>query len=182
MITREEALSLLRQYVKNENLIKHCYTVEAGMFAYAKKYCEDEELWRITGLLHDIDYEEFPQEHPSENTRKWLSTVDVPEDLIYAIESHGTRNDKQRNSRMDKALHAVDSVSGIIIAAALVRPDKMETLDVKSVNKKIKDKSFAAKMDRSRMQTGCDELGITLDEHLKLMIDAIKSIRGELGL
>lgn len=182
MITREQALELLKQHVKQENLLKHCYSVEAGMRAYAEKYDQGVEVWGLAGLLHDIDYEEFPNEHPSYRIREWLSEHDIPEEVIYAIESHGEKDGFPRKSLMDKALHAVDSISGIIIATALVRPTKLEGMKPKSVKKKIKDKSFAAKMDRGRMQLGIEELGVEMNDHLQLMIEALQGISTELGL
>lgn len=199
MITRDEALELLKQHVHTDNLLKHCYAVEAGMRAYAlrqaqgkldssKPLGEEEtkkliEVWGLAGLLHDIDYEEFPDGHPNAKSREYLSECDIPEEVIYAIESHGYDTERfPRISQMDKALHAVDSISGIIIAAALVRPEKLGGMKPKSVNKKIKDKSFAAKMDRSRMQLGCEELGVEMSDHLELMISALQGISTELGL
>jgi putative nucleotidyltransferase with HDIG domain len=183
MITREQALEILKTHVKQENLLQHCYSVEAGMRAYARKYGEDEEVWGIAGLLHDIDYEEFPETHPNAKTREWLSAYDIPEEVIYAIESHGFDIEHYpRKSLIDKALHAVDSISGIIIAAALVRPDKLNGMEANSVKKKIKDKSFAAKMDRSRMTLGCEELGVEMTDHITLMIEALQGISKDLGL
>lgn len=181
MITREHALELLKQHVKQENLLKHCYAVEAGMRAYAEKFGEDVELWGVAGLLHDIDYEEFPAEHPSHRVKDWLSEHDIPEAVITAIELHGEPAGV-RESLIDRTLHAVDSISGIIIAAALVRPEKLTGMKPKSVKKKIKDKSFAAKMDRGRMNLGCEELGVEMSEHIQLVIGALQSISSELAL
>jgi len=180
MITRPQALDLLKQHVKQENLLKHCYAVEAGMRAYAEKLGEDIETWGLAGLLHDIDYEEYPDEHPSHRVREWLSQHDIPEEVIKSIELHGEPTGI-RSELIDRALHAVDSVSGIIIAAALVRPTKLEGMKPKSVKKKIKDKSFAAKMDRGRMQLGCEELGVEMSDHLTTMIDALYEIKNDLG-
>ncbi len=181
MIIRDEALSLLKEHVTAENLLQHSYAVEAGMRSYAAKLGEDIETWGLAGLLHDIDYGEFPEEHPSFRVREWLSAKDLPEDVIRAIENHG-KPAGVREELIDKALHAVDSISGIIIAAALVRPEKLGGMKPKSVNKKIKDKSFAAKMDRERMQVGIDELGVEMSDHLALMIEALQGIQETLSL
>lgn len=197
MITRDEALYLLKEHVKAGNLLQHCYAVEAGMRSYALRQAQGKplgvevlseeetknlvETWGIVGLLHDIDYEEFPEEHPSFRVREWLSARDLPEDVIRAIENHG-KPAGVRTELIDKALHAVDSISGIIIASALVRPEKLGGMKPKSVSKKIKDKSFAAKMDRERMRVGCEELGVEMSDHLALMIEALQGIQETLGL
>lgn len=181
MVTREKALELLKSHVKQKNLLQHSYAVEAGMRAYAEKLGQNVEEWGIAGLLHDLDYEEFPEEHPSFRVREWLSGEDVSEDVIRSIENHG-KLANVRTELIDKALHAVDSISGIIVAAALVRPDRLVGMEPKSVKKKIKDKSFAAKMNRERMTLGCEEMGVEMAEHLAVMITAMQGISKELGL
>lgn len=197
MITREDALNLLKEHIKNDNLLKHCLAVEAGMRAYALRQAQGKlsnseplsedskrlvEMWSLAGLLHDIDYEEFPDQHPSEHIDEFLKGRDVPEEVLYAIRAHSDNPDYPRKSSLDKALHAVDSISGIIIATALVRPGGFEGMKAKSVSKKIKDKSFAAKMDRERMRLGAEELGVEMSEHLQMVIGALQGISGELGI
>jgi len=179
MISRDDAVLLLKEHVKQENLIQHSLAVEAGMRAYANHFSENEDEWGIAGILHDLDYGEFPEEHPSFRIREWLSGLDVSEHIIKAIELHGEPKGV-RKELIEKTLHAVDSISGIIVATALVRPNGFDGMKPKSVVKKIKDKSFAAKMDRERMYIGCEELGIEMSEHLSIMTPALQEISDSL--
>ena len=181
---REQAMSLLREYTKNENLIKHGIAVEASMRAYARRYEEDEEKWGIVGLLHDFDYERYPspEEHPFRGA-EILSERGYPDDVIYAIKSHANYSGLERKSLMDKALFAVDELTGFIVAVALVRPTK-SVMDVKvrSVKKKMKTGAFAAGVSREDMVKGAEELGVDLDEHIGFVIEAMQGVAEELGL
>lgn len=185
-ISREEALVLLKEYTKNENLIKHALAVEAAMRAYAKKFRkdEDEEKWGIVGLLHDFDYERYPHapDHPLMGAQI-LAERDYPEDMIYAIKAHADYTGLERKSLLDKALYAVDELTGLIVAVALVRPSKkLSEVTVGSVKKKWKDKAFAKGVNREDIEKGAQELGVTLDEHIDLVLKAMQSIADKLGL
>lgn len=185
MLTRDEAIKLLREKVHDENLIKHMLATEAVMRALAKKFNEDEEKWGLTGLLHDIDYEETkdnPEIH-SKIGANWLKELGFPEDIVHAVLAHNERHGVERSSLLDKALYAVDPVTGFIIAVALVRPDKkLQSVELKSMKKKFKEKSFAAGADREQIKTCETELGIPLDEFLEISLNALITIADELGL
>ena len=183
-MNREEAFALLKEYIKNENLIKHMLAVESAMRVYARKYNEDEEKWGIVGLIHDFDYEMHPtaEEHPLKGS-EILKERGYPEDVIYAIKAHADYLELERKSPMDKALYAVDDLAGFIVAVTLVRPTKkLSEVEVKSVKKKLKDKSFAAKVNREDIQRGVEELGVPLDEHIETVLKAMQGIAEELGL
>ncbi len=183
-LNREEAYQLLTEYTKSESLIKHALAVEALMKAYARKFDEDENKWGIVGLLHDFDYEKFPtaEEHPLKGAAI-LEEKGYPEDVIYAIKTHAEYLGLPRKSFMDKTLFAVDELSGLLIAAALVQPKKtIHTVKVKSVKKKMKDKGFARSVNRNDIRTGVEELGVELGEHIGFCIEALKEIAAELGL
>ena len=183
-MNREEAFYLLKEYTKNENLIKHMLAVESAMRVYARKYNEDEEKWGIVGLIHDFDYEMHPtaEEHPLKGS-EILKERGYPEDVIYAIKSHADYLKLERKSPMDKSLYAVDELAGFIVAVALVRPNKkISEVEVKSVKKKLKDKSFAAKVNREDIQRGVEELGVPLDEHIETVLKAMQGIAVDLGL
>jgi putative nucleotidyltransferase with HDIG domain len=183
MMTREKALELVREHTKNENLIKHMLAVEAAMRAYAKKYGEDEELWGVTGLVHDFDYEKMAHEHPSEWGYSMLREKGADETVIQAIVGHAHRGDPStRPTKMDRALFAVDELTGFIVACSLPRPDQISGLEVKSVKKKMKDKSFAAAVEREHLTQGAEELGEEFDAHVQFVIEAMRGIRKELGL
>lgn len=185
MLTREEALALVREYVKNENLVKHMLCVEAAMQFYAEKFGEDVELWGVTGLLHDFDWEIHPtaEQHPAEGA-PILRQRGVDEVIVRAILSHGDHTGIPRNSRMEKALNACDEITGLITAVALVRPSKsLYDLEPSSVKKKWKDKAFAAGTDRAAMEKAAEEFGIDLwGEHVGNVIVAMRRIAPELGL
>lgn len=182
MVDREEALRLLREYTKNENLIKHGLAVEAAMRAYARRFGEDEELWAITGLLHDFDYERFPEEHPLRGAAI-LEERGYPEEVVYAIKAHADHTGLERKSLLDKALFAVDELTGMIVAVALVRPSKkLAEVTVSSVKKKMKDRSFARGVNREDIVRGAAELGVELDEHIGVVLEAMQGIADELGL
>ena len=180
---RQDALSLLKEYTKNEALLKHMYAVEAAMRAYAKKFSEDEEKWAVVGLLHDFDYEMFPTapDHPMKGS-EILKEKGYPEDVRSAILGHATYSGVPRDTQMAKVLYACDELCGFIIACSLVRPNKIADLQVSSVKKKLKDKSFAANVNREDIIKGCEELGVPMDEHIQFVIEAMRSISGELGL
>ncbi len=181
---RSEALALVREFVKNENLVKHMLSVEAAMRYYAEKLGEDAELWGVVGLLHDFDWEIHPtlEGHPQAGA-PILRERGVPENIIRAILSHADHTGIPRDSVMEKALFACDEITGLITAVALVRPSRsLMDLKPKSVKKKWKDKSFAAGANREEMEQGAEEFGMELWEHVGNVIEAMKRIAPELGL
>ena len=183
-ITREDSLSLLKEYTKSESLIKHALSVEAAMKYYAKEFNEDEHLWATTGLLHDFDYEQYPsvEEHPFVGC-KILKEKGYPETMTTAILGHATYSGVPRESQMAKCLFAVDELCGMVMAATLVRPDKsIAELSVKSVKKKLKDKRFAQGVNREDVMLGVKELEVELDQHIANVIAAMQTIAAELGV
>jgi putative nucleotidyltransferase with HDIG domain len=181
---RSEALAIVREFVKNENLIKHMLSVEAAMRFYAKKMGEDADLWGVVGLLHDFDWEIHPtlEGHPAKGA-PILREKGVPEVIVRAILSHADHTGIPRDSVMEKALFACDEITGLITAVTLVRPSRsLMDLKVKSVKKKWKDKSFAAGANRAEMEQGAEEFGVELWEHVGNVIEAMKMIAPELGL
>src|SRR5579883_1629758 len=186
MPTRNDAYTLMTSHVKNENLQKHMLSVEVAMRFYARKYGEDEELWAITGLLHDSDYEEYPDLHDhTQIAAGWLREQGYDERIIYAILSHNDVNleTHPRTDLLSKALYACDEVTGMITATALVRPNKsIIGLEVSSVRKKMKSKGFAAGVNREDLVRGAAELGVDLDEHIAFVIEAMSSVAESLGL
>ena len=183
-MNREDAWALLCEYTKNPGLRKHGLAVEAAMRAYARKYGEDEEKWAIVGLLHDFDYEIHPtaDKHPIEGS-KILREKGYPEDVIYAVLCHADHLELERKSPMDKAIYAVDELTGLITAVALVKPSKsLGEVDAPSVRKKMKDKAFARSVNRDDIVKGAAALGVDLDEHIAFVIEAMKPAAGELGL
>jgi putative nucleotidyltransferase with HDIG domain len=185
MPTRTDAYKLMTSHVKNENLQKHMLSVEAAMRFYARKYGEDEELWAMTGLLHDADYEEYPdlREH-TQVLAGWLRQDGYDGRIIYAILAHNDLNTANpRTDLLSKALYACDEVTGMITATALVRPNKsIIGLEVSSVRKKMKTKGFAAGVNRDDLVRGAAELGVDLDEHIANVIQAMSSVADTLGL
>jgi putative nucleotidyltransferase with HDIG domain len=187
--SREEALALVHEYTASDSLRKHMLAVEAAMRAYAAKFGEDPERWGLTGLVHDFDYERFPnaahspsEEHPAEGVRI-LRSRGWPEDVLEAILGHGNYTGVPRVSRLAKTLYAVDELTGLITATALVRPSRsVHEVDARSVRKKMKDKAFARGVNREEVVAGADDLGIDLDEHIEFVIEALRPIAGELGL
>ncbi len=184
-MTRDEALTLVREYVKNENLVKHMLSVEAAMRFYAEKFGEDVELWGVTGLLHDFDWEIHPtaEQHPSAGA-PMLRACGVDEVIVRAILSHGDHTGVSRDSLLEKALNACDEITGLITAVTLVRPSKsLYDLEPASVKKKWKDKAFAAGTDRVGMEKAAEEFGVDLwNEHVGNVIAAMRRIAPELGL
>lgn len=180
--TRDDAWKLLNEYTKNPSLIKHALAVEAAMRAYAAKVGEDQELWGITGLIHDFDYEQHPSadEHPMAGVAI-LEKLGWPQEIVDAVRGHA--RDAHRVSLMSKVLFAVDELTGFITACALVQPDKnIANLKVTSVRKKWKDKAFARAVNRQDIELGARELGVDLDEHIAFVIEALKPVAQELGL
>lgn len=186
MPTRDDAYILMTSHVKNENLQKHMFAVEVAMRFYARKYGEDEEIWAMTGLLHDCDYEEYPDLNiHTRVAADWLRESGYDERIIYAILAHNDINQEThpRNNLLSHALYACDEVTGMITATALVRPTKsIIGLEVSSVRKKMKTKGFAAGVNREDLVKGAAELGVDLDEHIAFVIQAMSSIAEMLGL
>lgn len=183
-MNREEAWEILCKYTKGEPLRKHGRAVEAAMRAYARKYGGDEEKWGIVGLLHDFDFEMHPteEEHPEKGV-PILREHGVPEDIIHAVRCHADYTPVEPQSDMDRAIFAVDELTGFIIAVALVRPNKsIHEVDVKSVKKKMKDKGFARAVRREDITNGAERLGVDLDEHIAFVIDSLKPVAEELGI
>ena len=182
-MTRDDALDLVREYTKNENLVKHMLAVEAAMAAYAEKFGEDEEQYRMTGLVHDFDYEKMGKDHPSEWGFNLLREKGASEDVIQAIVGHVDGGlPASRPTLMAKTLFAVDELTGFIVACSLPRPNQISDLEVKSVKKKLKDKAFAKGVSRDDIQIGIDELGVELDDHIETVIEAMREIKDDLGL
>ncbi len=183
-MNRDHAHSLVCQYTQSEALRRHMYAVEAAMGAYARKYGEDEQKWGIVGLLHDFDYERWPQppDHPLQGAAI-LTQHGYPEDVIYAIKSHADYlTDCPRVSRLDKTLYACDELAGFISAVAMVRPEGIRGMQAKSVKKKLKQKSFAAAVNREDIVRGAEDLGVDLDQHIQFVIDAMAEKAELLGL
>jgi len=184
MPTRDEAWNLLCEFTQSESLRKHALAVEACTRAYARKFGADENLWSLAGLLHDFDYERWPDppDHPLKGSAI-LAERGYPADVIYAIKSHADYlPDCPRVSKLDKTLYACDELCGFITACALVRPTRLDGLDAKSVRKKMKQASFAAAVKREDITQGALDLGVELDEHIDFCIRAMQSIAPELGL
>ena len=179
---RDDAWDLLCEYTKTDALRRHALSVEAVMRAAAKKYGGNADSWGLVGLLHDFDYEQFPEEHPMKG-KEILESRDVPAEIIYAIQCHADFSGYERSSLMDKMIFAVDELTGFVIACALVRPNKsLAGLEPSSIRKKLKDRSFARSVLRDDIWKGMDELGVDFDEHVGFVVDALKPIAPEIGL
>lgn len=185
MKNREESLALLKQYTASESLVRHGLAVEAAMRWYAAHFGEPSgriEEWGIAGLLHDVDWEKFPENHPYEGN-KILREAGYSEEILTAIMGHATYSGVARETKMAKTLFAVDELSGLVTASVLVRPDRsIFNLEAKSVLKKMKDKAFAKGCNRDDIKLGAEELGIDLETHTKNVIEALRSVASELGL
>ena len=182
-MNRETAFAIVNEYISNENLVRHMLAVEAAMRFYAEKFDQDQEMWGLTGLLHDFDWEIHPNlnEHPVAGV-PILRERGVPEEIIQAILSHGVDTGVPRTTLMQKGLFACDEITGLITAVALVRPNRsLDDLKVKSVKKKWKDKSFAAGANREEIAQAADDFGVELWEHVGNVILAMRSIGVELG-
>lgn len=182
--TREDAWNLMNEYVKSDSLIKHCIAVEGVMGYLARKHGEDEEKWRVVGLVHDVDYEMYPEEHPK-RAREILEPKGYPEEYIRAVESHGwiRVTDVEPESLMERSLFAIDELTGLITATALVRPSK-SVLDMKakSVKKKWKDRRFSANVDRELIEKGAEKLGVEIGELITDTIMGMREVAGQIGL
>jgi putative nucleotidyltransferase with HDIG domain len=181
---RQQAWDILCKYTKTEPLRKHGLAVEAAMRAYATKYGGDEEKWGIVGLLHDFDFEMHPteEEHPEKGV-PILREHGVPEDIIHAVRCHAPYAPVEPQSDMDRAIFAVDELTGFIIAVALVRPNKsIDEVTVKSVKKKMKDKGFARNVRREDITGGAERIGVDLDEHIQFVIESLKPVAADLGI
>lgn len=180
---RQSALALVHEYTKNDALVKHMLSVEAAMRAYALKHGEDVEKWGITGLLHDFDYERYPDppDHPLKGS-EILKELGYPDDVREAILGHASYTNVPRVSLMAKTLYACDELCGFIVACSLVRPNKISDLEASSVKKRLKDKAFARKVNRDDITEGTQELGVDLTEHITFVIQALKAIAPELGI
>ena len=185
---RTEALTLMREYTENENLRKHMYAVEAAMRAYARKYDEDEELWGVTGLIHDFDYERWPnddrsatEEHPSSGVAI-LQELGWPPEILHAVMAHAEHTGVEPETLMARTLRAVDELTGFVIACSLVRPSGISDLKSKSVKKKLKDRSFAAAVNRDEIREYTELIGEDLTEHIDFVIDAMREIAATLEI
>ena len=189
MLTRAEALELMHEYTPSDALRKHMYAVEIAMRAMAGKLGGDPEQWGTTGLLHDFDYERFPnpnrsatEEHPSEGVRI-LAARGVPDVVLQAILGHAEFTGVPRTTPIARALFAVDELAGFLVACALVRPSRsLADLEVPSVKKKLKDKAFARNVNRDEIRQGAEELGVPLEDHIQFVIEALRPVERELGL
>lgn len=181
MINRKQAWDLLQKHVQSPNLIKHALAVEAGMVGYAQKLGEDQERFAVAGLLHDIDYESHPDEHPLKGVQI-LEEEGLDQEFVLAVKAHADFTNTPRESTLAKVLYAVDELASFIVACVLVRPDKsFEELKVKSVTKKLKDKAFAKGVDREIVKRGAEELGVEMAEHIQTLIDALRAHEQELN-
>ena len=179
----DDALALFHEWTQTDSLRRHAYAVEAAMEHYAKKWGEDVHLWRLTGLLHDMDYEKHPtqEEHPFVGVET-LRAKGYPEEMLEAILGHADYSGVPRRTRLARTLYAVDELAGFITAAAYVRPTKLEGMQVGSVKKKLKDKAFAAAVSRDDIRNGAEDLGIDLDAHIANVIEGMQARAERLGL
>jgi putative nucleotidyltransferase with HDIG domain len=181
--TREQAWETLTKYTQSEALRRHALAVEAAVGAYARKFGEDEELWRVTALLHDFDYEMHPtlDKHPQDGA-PILREEGYPEEVVEGVLSHAEHLGLPRDTPLKKTLFACDELSGFIHACGLVRPDGIDTLEPRSVRKKLKQPSFASGVNRDDVYKGAELLGVELDEHIAFVIEAMRPIARDLGL
>ncbi|MBI4420871.1 MAG: HDIG domain-containing protein [Gemmatimonadetes bacterium] len=188
-MNRDEALSLMHEYTSSDALRKHMYAVEAAMRAYARQQGENEEAWGVVGLLHDFDYEKYPnagrsptEEHPSFGVNL-LRQRGAPEALCRAILGHASYTGVPRDSLLARTLFAVDELCGFLVACALVRPSRsLKDLEVSSVKKKLKDKAFARGVNREEVYQGATELAVPLDQHIQFVIESLRPVEQTLGL
>jgi putative nucleotidyltransferase with HDIG domain len=183
-MTRAEAWTLLTEHTKGESLIRHALAVEAAMRAYARRFGQDAETWGIVGLVHDFDYEKWPdaKDHPTRGA-EILRARGVPEEIVTAILSHAEYLGIPRTTPLMKTLFAVDELCGFLTAAALIRPGKsILDLEASSVKKRMKDKAFARNVKREDILKGAEELGVPLEEHIQFVIEAMRGIADDLGL
>lgn len=182
MLKRDEAFELVKKHVKTKNLVKHCLAVEVVMRALARRFSEDEELWGLAGLLHDLDYDytkDTPESHGLK-TVELLKGLDVPKEVLDAILAHCEK--KAIETKMERAIYAADPVTGFVVAAALITPEKsLSVIDTDFLMRRFKEKLFAKGANREQMKS-CEELGLSLEEFLSLSLDAMRSISKEIGL
>ena len=182
MPDRSEALSLLHEWVDNDGLRKHMLSVEAAMRHYARLHGEDEECWGLAGLLHDLDWERYPDEHPR-RALAHLRDLGYPPEVLGAIESHAPdRTGRIPDTLMERTLFACDELSGLVFACCLVRPNGIDDLKPKSVTKKLRDRAFAAGVNRDDVAHGLELVGLERSEHIQHVIDAMRSVAAELGV
>ncbi len=182
MITREESLALVNEHVKNENLVNHMIAVGAIMKGLAEHYGEDPMLWEATGILHDVDYETFGEDFAKHGAVSAEMVKDLlPEEAVNAILRHNPLTGNEAETRFDIALLAADAISGMVVANALVRPNKMEGMKAKSIKKRMKDKSFARQVSRENIMM-CEDIGLTFSEFATIAIKAMEEVASEIGL
>jgi putative nucleotidyltransferase with HDIG domain len=182
MPSRAEALALLHEWVENDALRKHMYSVEAAVRRYARLRGADEELWGLAGLLHDLDWEKYPADHPLKGVER-MRELGYPEEVLHAILAHREEfTGVQPESDLDRVLYACDEISGLVFACCLVRPTGIDDLTPKSVVKKLKDKAFAAGVDRNDVEKGLALIGVERSEHIQNVIDGMRSVAEELGI
>ena len=182
MITREESIQLVKQNVQNRNLVNHMIGVGAIMKGIAERLGEDEKLWELVGILHDIDYETFGEDFANHGAKSAEMVTDLlPDDAIKAIRSHNPLTGYEPDTKFDIALLAADAISGMIVANALVRPNRMEGMKAKSIRKRMKDKSFARQVSRENMMR-CEEIGLDFSEFATIAIKAMTDVAEEIGL
>ena len=169
-MNREQSFEVLKEHVKTKSLLKHCFAVEAAMGAYAKEFDEDIDRWGMIGLMHDVDFEKYPENHPN-YAPQLLKGYD--DDFVDTILSHGIGKEAMRNTRVRKCLFAVDKMASFIVAIALMRPTRLEGLAAKSVKKKIKDKAFAKAVDREELLASMEDLGVELSEHVRIIVEGL---------
>lgn len=181
-MNRDDALALMERHIQTDNLRKHCLAVEAAMRAYAQKFGADEELWSVVALVHDHDWEEAPDTHPQAGADR-LKQLGYSDEVVDAVLSHADYTGVPRQTLLDKTLYAVDELTGLLTAVALVRPSKsLLDVDLAAVKKKWKDKAFARGAKREDIAAGAAELGVPLDEHIEFVLAAMKGKAAELGL
>jgi len=182
MPNRAEAVRLLEEWVENEGLRKHMYAVEAAVRHYARLRGADEESWGLAGLLHDLDWEKHPEQHPLPAVER-LRELGYPEEVLHAILAHRSEfTGVEPETELDKVLVACDELSGLVFAACLVRPSGIDDLKPKSVVKKLKDRTFAAGVSREEVQRGIDLVGLERSDHIQNVIDGLRAVAGELGI
>lgn len=182
-MTYQDALDLMHEYTKSEALRRHMYAVEAAMRSYAKKFGEDEEQWAIVGVLHDFDYEMYPNapDHPTKGS-EILKEKGYGEEIRRTILSHADYMNVPRDTNIAKSLYACDELCGFVMACAVIRPNKIADLEVSSVKKKLKDKGFARNVNREDIDKGIKELGLPFEEHIQNVINAMRGVSDRLGL
>lgn len=182
MPTREDAVALLHEWVENDGLRKHMYSVEAAVRHYARLRGADEELWGLAGLLHDLDWEKHPDRHPLQAVER-LRELGYPEEVVHAILAHRSGfTGVQPTTELDRVLYACDELSGLVFACCLVRPTGIDDLTPKSVVKKLKDRAFAAGVDRDEVAHGMELIGLERNEHIQNVIDGMRAVGDRLGI